>query len=91
MRLDRIYTTPNPAVELKRLFPGAAAFSPLAGEPLHFIAYGADPKTAPSAPPLGVAFWTTTRDPQMLQILLRSARLRVRYDASRRDAGDGRW
>jgi hypothetical protein len=24
---DRIYTTPNPAAELKRLFPGAAAFS----------------------------------------------------------------
>ena len=39
----------------------------------------------------GIAFWTTTRDPQMLQILLRSARLRVRYDASRRDTGDGRW
>jgi type IV secretory pathway TrbD component len=32
----------------------------------------------------GVAFWTTARDPQMLQILLRSARLQVRYDAARR-------
>ena len=40
----------------------------------------------------GIAFWTTTRDPQMLQILLRSARLRVRYDASRRESGeDRRW
>ena len=37
-----------------------------------------------------IAFWTTTRDPQMLQILLRSAGLRVRYDAARRDAGEGR-
>jgi transcriptional regulator of nitric oxide reductase len=56
---DRIYTTPNPAAELKRLFPNAAAFSPLAGDPLHFKAYAADPKTNPSAPTLGVAFWTT--------------------------------
>ena len=31
---DRIFTTPNPAAELKRLFPGAAAFSALTGEPL---------------------------------------------------------
>ncbi len=39
-----------------------------------------------------IAFWTTTRDPQMLQILLRSAGLRVRYDAARRDSGaDQRW
>jgi transcriptional regulator of nitric oxide reductase len=61
---DRIYTTPNPAAELKRLFPNAAAFSALTGEPLHFTAYGADPKTAPSAPTLGVAFWTTDLVPQ---------------------------
>jgi len=61
---DRIYTTPNPAAELKRLFPAAVAFSPLAGEPLHFIAYAADPKTSPSAPPSGVAFWTTDLVPQ---------------------------
>jgi type IV secretory pathway TrbD component len=40
----------------------------------------------------GIAFYTTTRDPQMLQILLRSARLRVRYDALRRELGeDRRW
>lgn len=61
---DRIFTTPNPAAELKRLFPSASAFSPLAGEPLHFKAYAADPKTNPSAPPLGVAFWTTDLVPQ---------------------------
>jgi type IV secretory pathway TrbD component len=34
----------------------------------------------------GVAFWTTYDDPQMLQILLRSGGLHVRYDASRRGA-----
>ena len=61
---DRIYTTPNPAAELKRLFPGAATFSALTGEPLHFTAYGADPKTTPTAPTLGVAFWTTDLVPQ---------------------------
>ena len=61
---DRIFTTPNPAAELKRLFPTAAAFSALTGEPLHFTAYSADPKTSPSAPPLGVAFWTTDLVPQ---------------------------
>ena len=61
---DRIFTTPNPAAELKRLFPSAAAFSPLTGEPLHFTAYSADPKANPSAPPLGVAFWTTDLVPQ---------------------------
>ena len=61
---DRIYTTPNPAAELKRLFPNAAAFSALTGEPLHFTAYGADPKTTPTAPTLGVAFWTTDLVPQ---------------------------
>lgn len=61
---DRIFTTPNPAAELKRLFPAAAAFSALTGEPLHFTAYSVDPKANPSAPPLGVAFWTTDLVPQ---------------------------
>jgi transcriptional regulator of nitric oxide reductase len=61
---DRIYTNPNPAAELKRLFPAAAAFSPLAGEPLHFNAYAADPKTNPAEKPIGVAFWTTDLVPQ---------------------------
>ena len=56
---DRIYTNPDPGAELKRLFPAAAAFSPLAGEPLHFKAYAVNPKTNPSAPPIGLAFWTT--------------------------------
>jgi transcriptional regulator of nitric oxide reductase len=61
---DRIFTNPNPAAELKRLFPTAAAFSPLGGEPLHFKAYAADPKTNPSAPLVGIAFWTTDLVPQ---------------------------
>ena len=37
----------------------------------------------------GVALWTTARDPQLLQILLRSAGLHVRYDAARRRASEG--
>jgi transcriptional regulator of nitric oxide reductase len=61
---DRIYTNPNPAAELKRLFPAAAVFSPLAGEPLHFNAYAADPKTNPAEKQIGVAFWTTDLVPQ---------------------------
>ena len=61
---DRIFTTPNPAAELKRLFPAAATFSTLGGEPLHFKAYAADPKANPAAAPLGVAFWTTDLVPQ---------------------------
>jgi hypothetical protein len=32
-----------------------------------------------------VAYWTTARDPQLLQILLRSAGRRLRYDAARHD------
>jgi len=61
---DRIYTNPDPAAELKRLFPAAAAFSPLEGDPLHFKAYSVSPKTNPSAPPIGLAFWTTDLVPQ---------------------------
>jgi len=61
---DRIYTNPDPSAELKRLFPAAAAFSALGGQPLHFKAYAVDPKTNPSAPPLGIAFWTTDLVPQ---------------------------
>jgi transcriptional regulator of nitric oxide reductase len=61
---DRIYTLPDPGAELKRLFPAATAFSPLAGQPLHFKAYAADPKANPSAPPIGIAFWTTDLVPQ---------------------------
>ena len=33
----------------------------------------------------GVARWSATRDPQMLQILLRAGHLSRRYDASKRD------
>ena len=32
----RILTNPRPDAELKQLFPQAAAFSPLSGDPLHF-------------------------------------------------------
>jgi NosR/NirI family nitrous oxide reductase transcriptional regulator len=56
---QRIITNPKPDAHLKQLFPAAAAFSTLGGEPLHFTAYAADPKTTPSAQPIGYAFWTT--------------------------------
>lgn len=56
---DRIFTNPKPDAHLKKLFPQAAAFSPLQGTPLHFKAYAADPKANPNAPLLGYAFWTT--------------------------------
>lgn len=56
---NRIFTNPKPDAHLKRLFPGAAAFSPLTGSPLHFTAYAADPQKDPAAAPVGFAFWTT--------------------------------
>jgi transcriptional regulator of nitric oxide reductase len=56
---DRIFTNPRPEAHLKQLFPTAVAFSPLAGEPLHFTAYAADPRVDPAARPIGFAFWTT--------------------------------
>ena len=56
---QRIITNPKPDAHLKTLFPAAAAFSALAGDPLHFVAYGVDPKSNPQAPPIGYAFWTT--------------------------------
>jgi NosR/NirI family transcriptional regulator, nitrous oxide reductase regulator len=56
---QRIITNPKPDAHLKALFPAAAAFSPLAGDPLHFTVYATDPKANPSAPPIGYAFWTT--------------------------------
>ena len=61
---QRIFTTPHPDAELKLLFPAAAAFSPLEGQPLHFKAYAADPRATPSAKPIGFAFWTTDLVPQ---------------------------
>jgi len=60
---DRIFTNPKPDAHLKKLFPQAAAFSPLQGTPLHFTAYAADPKANPNAPVLGYAFWTTDLAP----------------------------
>ena len=59
----RIYTNPDPGPELKQLFPAAAAFSKLGGEPLHFKVYGADPKSDPAARPIGYVFWTTDMVP----------------------------
>ena len=56
---QRIITNPKPDAHLRQLFPSAAAFSPLAGDPLHFTVYASDPKTTPAAPPAGYAFWTT--------------------------------
>jgi type IV secretory pathway TrbD component len=59
------------------LLVGAAAFnlfySLLAGCLLFAVLYGA-------------AWWSTTHDPQMLQILLSAGRLRVRFDAAQRRA-----
>ena len=64
MAAQRIYTTPHPDAELKQLFPTAAAFSPLEGQPLHFKAFAADPRSNPAAKPIGFAFWTTDLVPQ---------------------------
>ena len=61
---QRIITNPKPDAELTQVFPVAAAFSPLGGDPLHFTAYGADPKTNPGTPPIGIVFWTTDLVPQ---------------------------
>ena len=60
---QRIITNPKPDAELKQVFPAAVAFSPLGGDPLHFTAYGADPKTTPGAQPIGIVFWTTDMVP----------------------------
>jgi transcriptional regulator of nitric oxide reductase len=59
----RIYTNPEPQPELRKLFPGAAAFSTLGGAPLHFKAYAVDPKINPTAKPIGYVFWTTDMVP----------------------------
>jgi len=55
---QRVYVNPHPDEHLHALFPKAAAFSQKAGEPPVFKAYAVDPKTNPSAPPIGYAFWT---------------------------------
>jgi len=60
----RIFTNPNPDDHLRKLFPSAATFSKLAGDPLHFVVYAVDPHTNPAAPPIGLAFWTTDLVPE---------------------------
>jgi transcriptional regulator of nitric oxide reductase len=60
---QRILTNPAEP-HLKRLFPQAVAFSPHGGTPLHYKAYGVDPKTTPDAPPIGLVFWTTDLAPE---------------------------
>src|SRR6185295_3559091 len=60
---QRILTNPADAY-LKRLFPQAVAFSQFGGTPLHYTAYGVDPKTNPNAPPIGLVFWTTDLVPE---------------------------
>jgi transcriptional regulator of nitric oxide reductase len=61
---QRIITNPKPDAELRQVFPAAVAFSPLGGDPLHFKAYSADPKSSPGAPMIGIVFWTTDMVPQ---------------------------
>ena len=58
----RIFTNPKPEALVRRLFPQAASFSPLAGDPLHFKAFG-EPNTAGQAT-LGYVFWTTDLVPR---------------------------
>jgi NosR/NirI family nitrous oxide reductase transcriptional regulator len=47
---------------LKRVFPTALSFSAKGGEPPHFTAYLADPRTGPQALG-GYVFWTTDVEP----------------------------
>jgi transcriptional regulator of nitric oxide reductase len=56
--------TNDAAPLLKQLFPQAAAFSPHQGTPLHYRAYGVDPKAHPGAKPIGFVFWTTDLVPE---------------------------
>ncbi len=55
----RTFTNPRPEPYFKTLFPNAGGFSTFGGEPLHYKVYGVDPKSNPSAPPIGFIFWTT--------------------------------
>lgn len=61
---DRIFTNPKPEGHFKKLFPNAVAFSAFGGNPPHYKAYAADPRTNPNAPVLGYIFWTTDMVPQ---------------------------
>jgi NosR/NirI family nitrous oxide reductase transcriptional regulator len=63
-RSARTFFNPTPDLELKQLFPSAAAFSPPGGDPPHVIAYTTDPRTDPAARPIGFAFWTTDLVPK---------------------------
>jgi hypothetical protein len=54
----------QPDAQLRQLFPRAAAFSTEGGSPPHFTIYGANPRTNPAAPPIGLAFWTTAVVPE---------------------------
>jgi transcriptional regulator of nitric oxide reductase len=60
----RTFTNPRPEPYFKTLFPTAAGFSKFGGEPLHYKVYGVDPKSNPSAPPIGFIFWTTDVSPK---------------------------
>jgi transcriptional regulator of nitric oxide reductase len=52
------FIDPMPTAKLRELFPKAVAFTPRGDvDPLHFTAYGVDPRT-PGAKPIGYAFWT---------------------------------
>lgn len=55
---QRLAVNPRPDAHLRTLFPNAVVFSPKEGEPPVFKAYAVDPKTNPSAQPIGYAFWT---------------------------------
>jgi NosR/NirI family nitrous oxide reductase transcriptional regulator len=46
---------------LKRLFPGATAFSPKGGDPPHYKAFSGDARSGQTL--LGLAFWTTELEP----------------------------
>jgi transcriptional regulator of nitric oxide reductase len=61
---QRIFTNPKPQNLFRKLFPDAVAFSPHEGEPLHFKAFGVDPRTNPGARPIGYIFWTTDLVPR---------------------------
>ena len=53
---------PKQEALLRQLFPAATSFAPKAGEPPHFTALAADPRTG-SAQAIGFAFWTTELSP----------------------------
>jgi NosR/NirI family transcriptional regulator, nitrous oxide reductase regulator len=53
---------PKQQSQLKRLFPQATSFAPKGGDPPHFKAFVADPKSGQQTL-VGLAFWTTELDP----------------------------